>query len=574
MARPVLELHGYLRTRAELFHNFSLGRSDLYEKAMWPVPADSGYAAWSEGQLKPYSVNLCGNDASRPEMCKNKSQAGANLRFRVNPELHISDNLRIMSQIDMLDNLVLGSTPVGYANQPSSSGGYVRTPPSGYTPLGVYNASVDPPVAGVNSYANSITVKRVWGEYLSPVGLFRFGRMPSHWGLGMVENSGDGFDSDYHTTVDRLMFTTGLKSFDLYFSAAWDFPNEGATSQTPGQQQGQPFDLSQLDDVNQYVVIIARKKPAAVQRLALSRGDVVLNGGVHFAYRHQFLANDSYGSTSSSQNLGATSDQVQDGYVRRNARIVIPDLWLQLLYRGFRFEAEAVMIRGSMDNTAASGSNYENTTDPSNNGHKVKQYGVSTQTEYRAVDNRLSLQFGFGWASGDPDVVGPQVGGLTPGSNGLQPQRTSDRTDSTFRFHPDYRVDLILHRHILSRVQGTYYFRPSLDYDFSRKPNGQKIGGGASVIWTRASEFVQAPGHKRDLGIELNAQLYFQSKDGSLNDDPEQMGGFYTLVQYGVLFPLGGLGYLPGEVSQAANQNIGLSTSAAHTLRWYCGIFF
>ena len=25
------------------------------------------------------------------------------------------------------------------------------------------------------------------------------------------------------------------------------------------------------------------------------------------------------------------------------------------------------------------------------------------------------------------------------------------------------------------------------------------------------------------------------------------MGGFFTMLQYGVLFPLGGLGYLPGE---------------------------
>ena len=109
----------------------------------------------------------------------------------------------------------------------------------------------------------------------------------------------------------------------------------------------------------------------------------------------------------------------------------------------------------------------------------------------------------------------------------------------------------------MNRVQGTYYFRPSVDYDFSRKPNGQRFGGGGAVIWSRASEFVQAPGHRRDLGIEIDLQLYFQSKDGSLNDDPEKMGGFFTMLQYGVLFPLGGLGYLPGEEEQAA-QNIRL----------------
>ncbi|HTN89315.1 MAG TPA: TIGR04551 family protein, partial [Sorangium sp.] len=151
----------------------------------------------------------------------------------------------------------------------------------------------------------------------------------------------------------------------------------------------------------------------------------------------------------------------------------------------------------------------------------------------------------------------------------MDPQNSTDRTYSTFRFHPDYRVDQILFRNILSRVQGAYYFRPGVDWDFARDKNGQRAGLGAAAIWSRASEFVQAPGNARDLGIELNAQLYFQSKDGTLNDDPDKMGGFYTAVQYGVLFPLGGLGQLQGE---QAIQEIDLET--AQTVRWYLGILF
>ena len=61
----------------------------------------------------------------------------------------------------------------------------------------------------------AVEVKRVWGEYMTPVGQLRFGRMPSQWGLGMVDNAGDGIDSDYQTTVDRIMFVTGIKSMDL-----------------------------------------------------------------------------------------------------------------------------------------------------------------------------------------------------------------------------------------------------------------------------------------------------------------------------------------------------------------------
>src|SRR4051794_1846690 len=39
-ARAVFEIYGYFRTRAELFHNFSLGRTDNPAFATWPQPAD------------------------------------------------------------------------------------------------------------------------------------------------------------------------------------------------------------------------------------------------------------------------------------------------------------------------------------------------------------------------------------------------------------------------------------------------------------------------------------------------------------------------------------------------------
>ncbi len=144
-------------------------------------------------------------------------------------------------------------------------------------------------------------------------------------------------------------------------------------------------------------------------------------------------------------------------------------------------------------------------------------------------------------------------------------------------FHPDYRVDLIFFRNILGRVAGAYYFRPSVEYDFQRDKNGQRIGGGAAVIWSRASEFIQTPGHARDLGIELNGKLYFQSRDGTLNDDKDKMGGFYTSLEYGVLFPLAGLGYLQQQQTNfmTATNNTGkLDTATAQTLRWYVGILY
>ncbi|WP_437972999.1 TIGR04551 family protein [Sorangium sp. So ce295] len=568
-ARPTFEFHGYYRLRWELFNSFALGRIGLRDEALWPQPADNSYKGNAVSLCNPSETTSGGTRSF--DSCKNDTQAGANMRFRLNPELHISDNLRILTQVDLLDNVVLGSTPDGYANQPAAGGGYQVARRGGYSPLGAFSSTQWAPSAGVNSTKDSISVKRIWGEYMTPVGLLRFGRMPNHWGLGMVANSGDGYDSDYQSTVDRLMFVTGIKKYDIYFAGAWDWANEGATSASIQDLEGQPYDLAQSDDVDQYVFVAVRRKNPELQKLELARGNMVMNGGVYFAYRQQTLANDVTAgdttTTAPSAALGQSADNVAAGYVHRGAEMIIPDVWFQLLYKKFRFELEAAMIYGSLDLRGQNESDYANVISPKDTGWGVRQFGLATQAELTEMEGRLRVHFGFGYATGDDDAPALEPRGTQLGA--MDPQSSTDRTYSTFRFHPDYRVDQILFRNILSRVQGAYYFRPGVDWDFARDKNGQRAGLGAAAIWSRASEFLQAPGNSRDLGIELNAQLYFQSKDGTLNDDPDKMGGFYTAVQYGVLFPLGGLGQLRGE---DAVQKIDLET--AQTVRWYLGILF
>jgi uncharacterized protein (TIGR04551 family) len=578
-ARPVFEIHGYFRTRAELFQNFSLGRRD---GAVWPQPLDNFYTSptAATGSAGP---QLCtpaetGASSSRDNPatdglrgCSNRTQAGANLRFRLDPELHISDNLRVISQIDILDNVVMGSTPSGFQFQPSASGGgYAVAPRGGYYPVGALDDTTVPPSSAVNSLSDSIRVKRVWAEYATPVGTLRFGRMPDHFGLGMVHNSGDGYDDDYQSTVDRLQFITAIKPLDLYIGGMWDFPNEGPTLSVP-LQGAQPFDGAQLDDVNQWSLILMRKQSPELEKTSLAHGQVVLNGGAYVTLRKQLLANDQSGTTATSTagaNVpNATADQLRGGFSRRDATIWLPDFWLQLKYKKFRFEAEGAAVLGSEESDVTEpNAPTQQAFQQGGLTRKFRQYGIATELEQKLVEDRLRLRFNFGWASGDPNALNP---GNNPNNLVPQPlqQEVNSDTISTFRFHPAYRVDLILFRNLLQRIQGAYYFKPSVEYDFMRKPSGQRLGGGASVVWSRASDFVQAPGHDSNLGIELDGRLYFQSKDGGLNDHPDKMGGFYAMLEYGVLFPLAGLDYMPNDPNK-------VDTSAAQILRLYLGVLF
>jgi len=585
-ARPLFILHGYFRTRGELYHNFSLGRSDpggisgiSQNEHLWPQPLDSQYQTTRSAIAQ--TVTLCGTSGSfSAASCTDKSQSSANLRFRIEPEIHISDNLRIISQLDLLDNLVLGSTPDSSAVQPgtpsttSSTGtlttnrsGYVSAGYNGYAPIAAFSTTQGSPTPGVNSYSNPVNVNRVWGEYMTPFGQIRFGRMPNQFGMGMVNNAGDGIDSDYQSTIDRIMFVSGYKPWDVYFGGSWDFVASGPTNATPYSiYGGQPYNTANLTNVAEWMLFAVHKTAPEVQRYKLAHHEFVLNGGIQATYREQYL------DVANGQSPFAldTSSNATDGLIRRDFYEITPDLWVQALYDKFRFEAEFASNLGTIGQDTYGNQNLS--------GIPIEQFGLLTESEFRAMEDKLHIAFGFGWASGDPWVQG-----LNPGQNntyGMQRELNSNGQNpgggpiSTFSFNPDYRVDLIFFRNILTRVEGAYYFRPSVDYDFIRNPNGQKFGGGAAIIWSRASQFEQTPGHLRDLGVELDLQIYYQAKDGSLNDDPTKIGGFYSMLQYGAFFPLGGLSYLPGEAASGSSTGASFGTSVAQAVRLFLGIAY
>jgi uncharacterized protein (TIGR04551 family) len=557
--RPLIEFHGYFRTRGEVFHNFSLGRiDDATSKAnLFPRPANDSYTDLANQQRQLLGCGPTENPMSAE--CKDKTHSSANLRFRIDPEIHLSDNLRILSQIDFLDNVVMGSTPEGYINQPSKDGGYSSAGRAGYVPLRAFSTTQVAPVSGVNSYQDSVTVKRVWAEFVTPIGQLRFGRMPSHWGLGILANSGDRIDSDYQSHADRILFVTGSKALDLYVAGAWDFPNSGKTSQSLFDQQGQPYNVSQYENTNQWVLTVFRRTRPDLQRARLAKGDTVVNGGFYGVYRQQLFANESV-----SNSISASTDIYREKLTRLGARAFISDGWLQVLTKHLRWETELVYIHGSIENPQRVDSG-----EYAKDDWKLRQLGGATELEYRALNEDLKLRFHSGFATGDSNVEG-----LAPASGGLQPRiLSSDKTVSTFRFHPDYRVDLILFRNILNRVQGVYYFKPGVEYDFTKSLDGEKFGGRAEIIYSRASSPMQTPGNKADLGIELDLSLYYQSKDGSLNNDPTKVGGFYGMLQYGVLFPLGGLGYMSQQyISGTASKPADISS--AQIVRLFLGVAY
>lgn len=523
----ILELHGYFRVRPELYHKFHMRSDD----ALFERPMVLQVNAQNDGENNAYLGEDCRAKGSR-KTCKNRTLAGANMRLRLEPTLNVSEEIWIKSQIDFLDNVMLGSTPRYY--QDYGSGEMIDT-------ASIQGWNMGPP------QQDMIVVRRAWGEVMTPLGQLRFGRMGDHWGLGMLHNAGNGIDQDFGDTVDRLMFAAKIN--DWIFAPAFDFPNEGVSAVSSA---GRPFDVSQLDDAYQLVGIIAFKHDEEQQRAMLKRGDAVVNTGLRFTYRSQVLSFER--ETQQGERYDPNADY---HFYRRDMWGVMPDLWFQLLVDTFHLELEAALIYGEVGNPDRDLSDFDEAERLT-----LTQYGGVLQIDYGLLSDQLRIGLESGFASGDEHVEG-----LHAPTTFDQVNRPDDGTFGQFAFNPAYNTDLILYRHILGSVSGTYYFRPWLRYDFLRSPMGKKLGVQVDALYSRAI-FEESTIHNGDanLGIELDAQVMYVSADN-----------FHAGLKYGVLFPLGafeGTWDQDMDPSTEDDRNVDRDLSIPQTLQVLLGISF
>jgi uncharacterized protein (TIGR04551 family) len=550
LPETVFHLHGYMRVRSNYLKDGALGHSPQYDR----LYGDTAAMGSPRGNYDPFpfftpddSTNWSSGSAPVENGCKDspgtsnggcgkKGQVSGDMRMRLKPEIHLSDDVRVKAWIDVLDNVGLGTLGYGPGVQPSDLNG-----------------------------GNAIRARRMWGEARNrDIGELRFGRMGADWGLGILDNGGDryGIDSDFSSDVDRIMGMTNLAGF--YLMAAYDWASEGRVlgkgrqtylpNDTPS---GIPIDAAQSDDLDAFTGAVAHKLDEDVQQAALARGESVFNYGLYFIYRNQVLRRNPNADAS-----GASySEYNGTRYKRLNQQQFTPDVWLQFLWGGLRVELEAAYVAGKREGacpyiSTAGNSRVQDVREGAENlggtgggSCKFRQLGIALESEYRLFDERLGIYFNAGFASGDSNAYGLAQ------TNDPTYQRTDsaspNNTVSTYQFHPDYRVDLILWRTVMRRVAGAYYFKPGVSYDFIRDPYGQQAGARLDVIYSRASAAKQTWGQSANLGLELDLSLYYRSEDG-----PDVTDGFYGLVQLGVLFPFDGLNFQGDNLPSSKNALI------------------
>lgn len=542
----LFDLNGYMRMRGDYFHRLGLGLLEpgsLQEgdrpQRFFDPPAET-LETDEDGNIDGVNDASClnrlidnGVSGSRAVTRCNRRQgfASANMRLRLEPSLHITDTVHVHSQVDILDNVVLGSTPDSLLGADP------------YAPLDLYTRSQDPPASGVTSAKDSVVVKRAWGDIRFGWGLqVQFGRMPWSWGMGMVANGGNGYakleradiiqqlDRDHGDSVDslRLSYDFGKdrrKTHKLILS--WDWANSGPTTAqllgpTYGEDGtiGQAFSVEKFDNVYQWTLGIERRDEPEMLKRKLSLGNPVFNWGLISWLRYQDL-DDAFGTQIVQGPSGFQS--YTNSLVQRRALLITPDVWMRVNWRTLRVELEASGTIGrfsirDFDSELDDGQNSLNSlTSDSLVDKSILNFGYALEFKYGFFDDRFHIGLDQGFASGDP---------ASPlGSDPASPLNQNDNNRFTqFRFNPAYNVDLLLFREILGTVSNAAYFKPWAAFYFF-----DNFSARADIQYALAASRQSTLGNRFSYGIEMDAAARY-------HDAREPI--FFQL-QYGVLFPLG-----------------------------------
>jgi uncharacterized protein (TIGR04551 family) len=530
----VIQLDGYLRLRTDFMHKFHLDQTYI------GVGTSSGGSTTAQ-RTPPFPVPLeCGVFQVR---CGSKNLGSGNVRLRLEPTVNVSDQVRVLAQVDVLDNTILGSTPDSLVR-------------SNLAPLPALYGTQDPPEIGRNSVVTSVRAKRAWGEVDSEFGSLRFGRMPWHFGRGISFNNGACPDCEGGTTVDRIMALTQL--FGHQVAASWDFGSQGFYGGTylkdPWLDQF-PLDPSQRDDVLQLMLSIGKLDDDVRFSERSAQGELMFNYALQLVYREQ--GQEIYEKPANSQ-TGVPGSALNDpslrdaSYVKTDvdALIFLPSLWFKLGWKALTVEAEASGVVGRIDNAGplAAGE------DTASKKLKLQQLGWVVATELRLYRNAFFLGFETGGATGD------QAEDPTTYLNHrwkFVPQPQGDRKVTDFKFSPDYHVDEILFRRLYGTVSNAVYVKPKMTYwlDLAER---RQVGLSAAFIYSMALEKVATPGNALPYGVEMNLGINYRNP-------PD---GFYGGFTWGVLWPMAALNRPAGlwEIPQDA--------TSAQILRVFMGIKF
>jgi hypothetical protein len=378
-------------------------------------------------------------------------------RLRLSPQLTYGNIAKLFFEVNAVDDVLWGDN-----NAISTA------------PLFAVNGSNQYYLGGPEK--DSVAVSRAWVEFQIPVGVMRVGRMPSHWGMGILANGGGSgnwdplspvgeprrkvqdyyFDDDFGdnhfgSTNDRILFATRpitiLKTIqkkadttsNFVVAYAYDklseapiLTREDDRTIRPFGQQGFVSRGADEDDVQEHVFVVAYSNPDWDQ---VAFTDELKVG------TYQVIRTQSEGFTNPSMVGAGCMDGGEQPCHDEGSLVWIADFWYRLRYGPWYSEAEFVHIAGETTGGVPF---------PAPNLKKTASIdGFAGRVGY--MTELWDVIFEGGYSSGDANL--------------------GDGTFSQRALHPDYNVGLILFEDIV-RERTARVFGPN--FIGSSPPDGAK----------------------------------------------------------------------------------------------------
>ncbi|MFH1874640.1 MAG: hypothetical protein ABH859_05580 [Pseudomonadota bacterium] len=403
----------------------------------------------THGYYRTRVVALDNTDLQRP----NSSIAYSNNRFgfvsynqmrlRLEPNLKLNDHISIQAEFDILDNVLYGTKDTKELNVLSPLVGTLTMP------AGAGSFWMTGGVAGDNQ---AINIRRVWADILTPIGKFRLGRQPSHWGLGIFQNDGRERQGDFGDTADRILY---LFQKDLAGAGSvtgglsWDIAYEAQTDQRLGfggtvQDLAMP---SNSRDTQQYAALFIYDRTEAT---------VGVFGGIR--------RRDGRNGATTMTVTDALQNEVAAG-VDGDTLLYFIDLYAKYQYENYKFQLEGVYVGGKVSTGVAvdavpfQGLGAADPANPCGTGGIIcLPQNQSMQVLMAAFEAEADYKWGGSWkiqtgfAQGDGDVLSGKI--------------------TQLGFRPDYQIALLMFNRPLG-TSPSYYGEPAYDPGTTAK-----LGGG------------------------------------------------------------------------------------------------
>jgi len=419
------EMDGYYRIRGHLFGNLfdkEFPKDGARDVAMYylqnadtDIPAEfsdafrASYPSATTSQLvdsycRTY-VTQCRKAIHDPHRSSWFVQRG-----RFEPKLSMR-GIKVQATIDVFDNVIWGDNE-NLAATPLFAGSPSATQTDG-------------------TVTDTIKVRRLWAEWKTAFGLLRIGRQPSHWGLGILVNDGNGFRNDFGeaydgATFDRIIFATRPVSLIKGIHAIATGKEMPDAADDPGIITAVGFDWlvnssaitfrkkitddDNISDENAEGTAGIRQSPIWLS----DQGDDVME----MIYVLMFKREDwQVGKEIMDLTIGTSWMNRWQSSTESN--VWIPDVYLRWAMRGAFVEAEAYHIFG---NTDAIAPDFDKTT-------KASITGFVARAGYE--NPAFTGLFEVGYASGDDSILDENFTGRP--------------------LHSDYNVGLILYEQLMAQ---------------------------------------------------------------------------------------------------------------------------